>query len=287
MNLLINEIKKILEKWPITLIAYVVQLTIVMPFGLDLYAILKNSIGNSIQINELTNHYNHTVISDFLSQQGSSIKSLLNLIKYTLVLWLLISTFLNAGILFSTVNNNIKNGATFFKGCALYFISNLKFNLIFHSLNVIVITILFVPFALNLESLINYFSSEKYIFIFLMILLITYAFLFIVIFLWSTVSKLHFIQNNFSIGKCILLAQKSIINHKLKLFQFIFIITIFQIGLFYLYFVLQSLLNDALTIILILLFLLQQSFMILKIQIKQLIYSGIFRLVNLENDILN
>ena len=86
MNLLINEIKKILEKWPITLIAYVVQLTIVMPFGLDLYAILKNSIGNSIQINELTNHYNHTVISDFLSQQGSSIKSLLNLIKYTLVL---------------------------------------------------------------------------------------------------------------------------------------------------------------------------------------------------------
>ena len=275
MNLLINEIKKILEKWPITLIAYLVQLTIVMPFGLDLYAILKNSIGNSIQINELTNHYNHTVISDFLSQQGSSIKSLLNLIKYTLVLWLLISTFLNAGILFSTVNNNIKNGASFIKGCALYFISNLKFNLIFHSLNVIVITILFVPFALNLESLINYFSSEKYIFIFLMILLITYAFLFIVIFLWSTVSKLHFIQNNFSIGKCILLAQKSIINHKLK----------FQIGLFYLYFVLQSLLNDALTIIL--LFLLQQSFMILKIQIKQLIYSGIFRLVNLENNILN
>jgi hypothetical protein len=121
-----NEVKQIFANWQITLTNYFIQLAIVVLFAFDLYSILKGSIGSSLELNELTNHYNHTVFSDYMRFHRSSILTILHSAKYSLLVWVLLSNFINAGILFSTVNKNQNSAVSFFKNSAQYFIPNLK-----------------------------------------------------------------------------------------------------------------------------------------------------------------
>ncbi len=277
-----NEIKQILDNWQITLINYFLQLFIVVIFGLDLYSTLKSSIGNSLELNELTIHYNHTVISDYIRFHKSSILIILNSAKYSLLFWVLVSNLINAGILFSTINKNQSSVVSFFKNAVQYFIPNLKFNLFFFTLIIISVLIFFVPFISSLDSLLNYFSSEKFIFFLLIFLTTILAIFLLSIFIWSMISKLIFIQENISYSKCLHLGLKSLIDNWAVLIKFTLLIFFIQLFLLFTYLNLENILNNKSSFMLLVLILIQQIYFVLRIQLKQLIYLRIYNQVEQE-----
>ena len=277
-----NEIKQIFDNWQITLTNYFIQLAIVGLFAFDLYSILKGSIGSSLELNDLINHYNHTVFSDYMRFNRSSILTILHSAKYSLLVWVLVSNLINAGILFSTVNKNQNSAISFFKNSIQYFIPNLKFNLFFFTSILISILSFIVPFALSLDSLLNYFSSEKFIFILLIILVIILAILILSIFTWSVISKLIFMQEKFTYRKCLRIGLKSLVKNWLVLLKFILLMIFFQLCIFFIYLMLENILNHELSFMLLVLILIQQTYFILRIQLKQLIYLGIYNRVKKE-----
>ena len=87
---------------------------------MQVYHVLEASIGNSLEINKLVETYDDTVVTDFLNEHGASLSPLLGQLRWVLLIYVLFSVFINAGLLYAVVKNK-KGWKTFWEGGAAYF----------------------------------------------------------------------------------------------------------------------------------------------------------------------
>jgi len=80
-----------LRQWRITAIVYLFQLCLAFTLGMQVFDVLKASIGHSLELNKLLVHYDHTVFTDFLKIHGVSITPLIGQLRWLLLTWLIFS----------------------------------------------------------------------------------------------------------------------------------------------------------------------------------------------------
>ncbi|MBK8427921.1 MAG: hypothetical protein IPL27_19000 [Lewinellaceae bacterium] len=180
-----------------------VQFCLALTLGMQVHGVLESSIGHSLEINKLLQHYDHTVLTDFLKVHGASITPLIGQLRWLLLVWLLFSVFIHAGLLVCAARPEQTGGRNFWTAGAAYFFPFLKISLFFLLLALVGTVVLFLPIALFLEPSLQYFSSEKYSVWLVLGFLLLYGFGLIKLYVWSVLSRLSHVETGASTFKSI------------------------------------------------------------------------------------
>lgn len=264
-----------MRQWRIAAIVYVVQFCLALTVGMEVHNVLESSIGNSLEINKLLLHYDHTVLTDFLKVHGASITPLIGQLRWLLLVWLLFSVFIHAGLLVCAARPEQAEAQRFWTAGAAYFFPFLKISLFFLLLALVGTVVMFLPIALFMEPSLQYFSSEKYTVWLVLGLLLLYGFGLIKIYVWSVLSRLNHVETGASTFKSIQTGRRIFWKNKWTLLGFVLGFVTFQGLLFAVYWQIEAFSGMTSTALIAVLFVVQQAFVFFRIQIRQMIYAGI------------
>ena len=272
-------LQKGLQQWRIAAIVYGIQLLLVMTFGIQVYDVLKASIGHSLEINKLAAGYDHTVIMDFLSVHGASITPLLGQLRWLMLVWLLFSVFTNGGLLYCAVQPEAVTGRVFWQGGAKSFFTFLKISVFLLLLVVVWSGIVWIPTIALLEPMLAFFSSEKYIIWVVFLMLMVWFIGLGLLFVWSVCSRLYYFQGQVSTKACLMGGWRFFGRQRGRLLGLFAAFAGFKALLMVGYLFLDAFVEIQTSGLVVLFFLLQQAVVFGKIQIRQMVYAGIGRVV--------
>ena len=278
LKVISNSISHGLRQWQIAAIVYFMQLCLALTLGMQAHSVLESSIGHSLEINKLLVQYDHTVFTDFLKVHGASITPLIGQLRWLLLVWLVFSVFINAGLLYCASTETLtrqSKASAFWQGGARYFFPFLKISLIFLLLALVWTLMVLLPIALFFEPSLQYFSSEKYPVWLVLSLLLIYLFGLAILFTWSVISRILKIRTDASIAACIKNGWHEFNKNKRGFVGLIAGFAAFQIVLLSVYWLLETFTGMTSTGLILLLFVVQQSFVFLRIQLRQMMYAGL------------
>lgn len=264
-----------IRQWRIAAIVYVVQFCLALTVGMEVYNVLESSIGNSLEMNKLLLHYDHTVLTDFLKVHGASITPLIGQLRWLLLVWLLFSVFIHAGLLVCAAKPEQAGGRNFWTAGAAYFFPFLKISLFFLLLAFIWTVVILLPIVLFLEPSLQYFSSEKYSVWLVLGFLLLYTFGLIKLYVWSVLSRLSYVETGASTFKSIQNGWLIFWKKKWALLGFVLGFMALQLLLMFIYWQLEAFSGMTSTALIGIFFVVQQAFVFFRIQIRQMMYAGI------------
>jgi hypothetical protein len=265
------------RQWRITSVVYFFQMCLTLTLGMQVYDVLKASIGHSLEINKLLAHYDHTVISDFLKVHGASITPLIGQLRWLLLAWLVFSVFINGGLLFcasADPGSAPKNIRAFWQGGAEYFFPFLKISLVFILLALIWSALILVPIGLFLEPSLQYFSTEQYTVWGTICLLFIFLIGLVVLFIVSVICRFEKIRTGNMIAHCLRNSWKIFRKNKTGFLGLMSVLIGLQIVLVTVYWLLEALIGMTSPGGILVLFMLQQAFVFFRIQIRQMMFAG-------------
>lgn len=271
-----------MRQWRIAMIVYLLQLCLAFTVGMQVYEVLQASIGNSLEINKLLKGYDHTVITDFLKVHGASITPLIGQLRWLLVVWLFFSVFVDAGLLYCSVRPNLASWKTFWQSGAEYFSAFLKLSLLFLTLALIWTALIFIPLALFLEPALECFSSEQYPVWLVLLLLAIWLMGLALLFVWSTLSRLLRLQSGVSTFRAAKNGWLAFNKTKARFTSLLVGFIALQIILLAIYLHFEAYSGMTSPLLILVFFILQQTFVFSRIQIRQMLYAGIGHLLSPE-----
>jgi hypothetical protein len=266
-----------MRQWRIAAIVYFVQLSLALTLGMQAHSVLESSIGHSLEINKLLAQYDHTVLTDFLKVHGASITPLIGQLRWLLLVWLVFSVFINAGLLFSAVSASSSDKIatrSFWQAGAAYFFPFLKISLLYLLLALAWTVIIFLPILLSLEPLLAYFRTEQYTVWLTLLLLLIYLIGLAMLFMASVLSRIEYLKTGASIASSVKNGWRIFWNNKRGFWDLISIFAAFQIVLWAVYWFLEAAIGMTSPGGILFLFGMQQCFMFFRIQIRQMMYAG-------------
>ena len=272
-----------MRQWRITAIVYFIQLCLAMTLGMQAHSVLESSIGHSLEINKLLQHYDHTVLTDFLKIHGASITPLIGQLRWLLLVWLIFSVFINAGLLFSaTTEKNVGRTSVgaFWRGGYEYFFPFLKISLSFLTLTLAWTMVVFAPIALFFQPSLQYFTSEQYSVWMVLFLLVVYLAGLFVLFVWSVISRVLRIKTKGSVPSSLKNGWQVFRKNKGGFLAWLLSFFGLQLFLLGIYWVLEALIGMTSPAGVLVLFVFQQAFVFFRIQIRQMMYVGVGNLTN-------
>jgi len=138
---------------------YVIQLALALTIGLQVYQVFEGAIGHSLALEGLKSGYAHTVINDLLNIHGPSLAPLLGQVRWMILLYMIISVFLGAGIWYKICHAD----ANFWMGASRHFFSFLLVGFVFALLFLVLSAIMWGPYFTHIEHWMEYWSSEEWI----------------------------------------------------------------------------------------------------------------------------
>ncbi len=263
-----------MRQWRIAAIIYFIQLCLALTLGMQAHSVLESSIGNSLEINKLLAQYDHTVLTDFLKVHGASITPLIGQLRWLLLVWLIFSVFINAGMLYCAGTEQTKARA-FLQGGAEYFFAFLKISFIFLILILVWTMAIWLPMLLFMEPSLQYFSSEKYTVWLALSLMVIYLVGLALLFIWSVISRFLKIKTDASTASCIKKGWAIFRKNKAGFLILMFGFAALQIALLGIYWLLEALTGMTSPGLILVLFVVQQAFVFFRIQLRQILYSGV------------
>ncbi len=267
-----------MRQWRVAAIVYFFQLCLALTLGMQIHNVLEASIGHSLEINKLLTHYDHTVLTDFLKVHGASITPLLGQLRWLLLVWLVFSVFMNAGMLACVASKEQISIRTFWVGGAQFFFPFLKISLVFLLLAAVWTAVVLVPIALNLEGWLQDFPSEKYAAGLVVGMLTIYLMGLAKLYMWSVVSRLSKINTGDSVLASLKTGGQIYWKKKKALLILVLGFVGFQLVLAKLYWLLEGSTGMVLPGLIAVLFVVQQAFAFFRIQIRQMMYAGMAHL---------
>ncbi len=269
-------------------IVYMLQFCLALTLGMQVHSVLESSIGHSLEISKLLAQYDHTVWTDFLKIHGASITPLIGQLRWLLLVWLIFSVFINAGLLFCASSEGSSKqtiSKAFWQGAVEYFFPFLKISLISWLLVLLWTAVVLTPIALFLEPSLEYFPTEQYSVWLVLCLLFVYLIGLAVLFVGSVICRFEKIRSGESISRCFRNGWKIFWNNKRGFLGLLIVFMAFQFVLVALYWVLDAWIGMTSTGGILLLFVLQQTFVFFRIQMRQMMYAGVCRFARLSTEI--
>jgi hypothetical protein len=194
-NEIIDISSKATKQWKSILLIYGVQLVLGSIVAVIAYRQFNGAIGSSLELDRLANGFDRSIFSDMINKFPVIIEHIQSRFASMVVLFLILSIFLHAGLL-SNIRNGYYSIFKYFQNANIYFFKFLKVVLISLILKIVVLAIIWVPFFMLIGDPLETFHSEK-TFIFTVIGLVILSALFlIVIWLWSVLSRYHIVDKN-------------------------------------------------------------------------------------------
>jgi len=194
-NEIIDISSKATKQWKSILLIYGVQLVLGSIVAVIAYRQFNGAIGSSLELDRLANGFDRSIFSDMINKFPVIIEHIQSRFASMVVLFLILSIFLHAGLL-SNIRNGYYSIFKYFQNANIYFFKFLKVVLISLILKIVVLAIIWVPFFMLIGDPLETFHSEK-TFIFTVIGLVILSALFlIVIWLWSVMSRYHIVDKN-------------------------------------------------------------------------------------------
>lgn len=266
------------KQWLVAAMVYFFQSCLTLTLGMQVYSVWESSIGNSLEINKLLSQYDHTVLTDFLKVHGASITPLIGQLRWILLVWILFSVFINAGLLYvvSPLGRQEKHAVrAFWEGGARFFFPFLKISLFLLFLLIVWTVLVWFPVALFLESSLQYFPSEKYPVWIVIGLMLLYLLGLAVLFIWSVLSRFAKIRTRTSAKHSLRIGWHSFIEHKTGFLGLLLAFLLAQGVLLLIYWLLSSVIGMQTPLAILLTFAIQQIFVFFRIQLRQMMYAGI------------
>ena len=197
-NEIINISSKATKQWKSILLIYGVQLVLGIIVAVIAYRRFKGAIGSSLELDRLANGFDRSIFSDMINKFPVIIEHIQSRFALMVVLFLLLSIFLHAGLL-SNIRYGYYSIFKYFQNANIFFFKFLKVVLISLFFKIVVLAIIWVPFFMFIGDPLETFHSEKTL-IFTVIGLVILSVLFlIVIWLWSVLSRYHIVDENRSL----------------------------------------------------------------------------------------
>ena len=194
-NEIINISSKATKQWKSILLIYGVQLVLGIIVAVIAYRQFNGAIGSSLELDRLANGFDRSIFSDMINKFPVIIEHIQSRFALMVVLFLLLSIFLHAGLL-SNIRYGYYSIFKYFQNANIFFFKFLKVVLISLFLKIVVLAIIWVPFFMLIGDPLETFHSEKTL-IFTVIGLVILSTLFlIVIWLWSVLSRYHIVDEN-------------------------------------------------------------------------------------------
>jgi hypothetical protein len=263
-----------LRQWKITAIVYFFQLCLALTLGLQVLAVFESSIGNSLEINNLLQNYDYTVISDFLKIHGASITPLIGQLRWLMLIYVLFAVFIDGGLLACAEKSVQTNTQTFWEGGATYFFPFLKIFGFFLLLVLVWSALILMPIATFLQPALVYFPSEKYVVWGILTLLLLYFLGLVFLLIWSVLSRLDKIKNNNSIFASIKNGWQVFRANKHALWGILGLFFCLQATLIGFYWTLEAFLGMTSPFLIFFMAFIQQIFAFFRIMMRQMLYLG-------------
>ena len=194
-NEIIDISSKATKQWKSILLIYGVQLVLGIIVALIAYRQFNGAIGSSLELDRLANGFDRSIFSDMINKFPVIIEHIQSRFALMVVLFLLLSIFLHAGLL-SNIRYGYYSIFKYFQNANIFFFKFLKVVLISLFFKIVVLAVIWVPFFMFIGDPLETFHSEKTL-IFTVIGLVILSVLFlIVIWLWSVLSRYHIVDEN-------------------------------------------------------------------------------------------
>jgi hypothetical protein len=214
---MIEMIKSFKETWSykfVILLAY--GLTFICSFFVcyNVYILLNDGIGNSIESIKLLNGFDRTVIEDWMNSNKTWAEKLSIPFIISALLYVLVSLFINAGLLACFIKDERK-GLNFFKNGFKYFVSFFGYALIFMIIICLTAGILFLIYTKLLGHPINDYNNEKPFFYSLIFVVILLILKFAYIWIWSVATRCQYIKGT-AYRQAIIVGGKTVYKNRTK-----------------------------------------------------------------------
>ncbi len=156
----ITSLRKAWDRKRLISLVYVIQLALALTIGLQVYQVFEASIGDSLALEGLKSGYAHTVINDLLNIHGASLSPLLGQVRWMVLLYMVISVFLSAGIWYKITRNR---DANFWIGASIYFVRFLVVSVLLALTFLVISALLWAPYLIKVQYWMEYWSSEEWI----------------------------------------------------------------------------------------------------------------------------
>lgn len=267
----------------VSLMVYSIQFLLALSVGMQIREVLEASVGHSTEIKKLFSGYDHTVIMDFLKVHGASLTPLFGQLRWLLLFWLLISVFLNGGLLLCAVHPERISRAAYWHFAAVYFNRYLKTALIFLILALIWTASLFVPLLINLMAVLENFGSEKFAIGISLLAVAVWLTGCAVLFVWSLLTRIRQVEDRRMLH-AIRLGWSDFRGKKGQYLLAVVLIAGIQLFLAATYLFLSEAAGTHTAGAIIVVFLLQQLFVYSRIVLRGVTYSTFRNIQNVKND---
>jgi len=250
------------------LILYAVNILTALILALPFMNTLKASFGYSGIVENLVNGFDYTTFSNFMFYSGKGIYAILAGIKWLVLAYFIISTFLTGGIL-RTLNKEKFTTSTFFAGSAYNFFRLLGLSAIMIITQIIFALLVYVPMSLIIDSIYPSVSSEITLYYVVFVAIFIHMLLFLLAAMIGDYAKFYLVlDDSFNIFKGFWKGVKYVFTNFFKTYSLYFILFILPSVFMYLYLYLEKDIKMATGIGILIVFILQQVFIILRVILR-------------------
>lgn len=283
---LIYGVKAGIKHWRIGLIIYGILLSLALTIGIQVFQVLEASIGNSLELDKLVKQYDHTVIRDFIKVHGASISPLIGQLRWYILVYLILSVFINAGSLYAVLHDPKSNWRNFWTGGAKYFYPFLKISLFFLLMFVVWTGIIAVPASMYVGKIFNTTVTEMPMFYVAGISVLLVLFYWVILISWSINTKLCYLHDGSKIWGSIKQGFRLTVKRFLSTPRFLILFILFQIVIVLFHLYLEGVLGMTSTLLIVIFFVTQQLLVFFRIIWRLMVYKG-FNYYNFDNQGLN
>ncbi|MEZ4885689.1 MAG: hypothetical protein R3E32_13230 [Chitinophagales bacterium] len=179
-----------LSKFRIVGILYGCNLLFGLVIALPLHSVLKDSIGQSFEIQKIITGFDNTVFTDFMNAHGDLLQPLLSQFQWLSVLYILLFVFLNGGII-----HVLTGKPKFWEGSALYFWRFFRLSLLFFLLHLLTAMLVFGILYFIVSHGFDLFNSEIPIYWSIVFAIVLYLFLASIVSALSDYAKIRMVTH--------------------------------------------------------------------------------------------
>jgi len=257
-------------------IIYFANIFTALILALTFNGVLKNSFGQSGILTTLLSEFDFTAFSNMMFDHGDSIMAVLGGIKWFVLAYYLLSVFLTGGII-QTFNTDRFTTSGFFGGSAYNFFRLLGLSFIMIFVQFIFILIVYVPLSTILSKVAKDMTSETTLYYIGIGGFVFHLLIFLLISLIGDYAKLYLVKNDsFNVFKGFWNGVKYVFGHFLKTYFLNLILLLLPTAVMYLYLYLERDIKMATIAGILIVFGMQQAFMLLRIFLRTWVLASEF-----------
>ena len=222
------------KRWKLISIVYFFQLLLALTIGLQVYQVIEASMGNSLSLGRMISKFDYTILQDLFNVHGASLSPLIGKLRWYILLYMIFSAFINAGIWNALIKEEgQKDWSLFWNGGARYFGKFIGIGIIITVLFIIWSLFIWGPYAASFFNLMETWLNDSHIIWLGLLLFFIWIHGVSFLFVWGAYSRVSIVTETIGVLNAIAKNFKFALR---RIFRLLPALWLFALILFLLYF---------------------------------------------------